>query len=265
MKRETVGQTILAATILCIVCSIIVSTTAVVLRPIQKLNKIQEINKNILQVSGLFDKEKSFDDNMKTFEEKVEKKIIDFSTGQYVSDIDTNTYDQKKASKDPVQSEKVPGDQDLASIKRRENYSFVYLVKNSGDKVDQVILPVRGYGLWSTMYGFISLDYSNLKTIKGITFYEHGETPGLGGEIDNPNWKKQWSGKEAFGEDGTVSIEVVKGLVDPDSEKAKYEVDGLSGATITSRGVSDMLHYWLGENGFGPFLNNFRNGEKNNG
>ncbi len=115
-----------------------------------------------------------------------------------------------------------------------------------------LVLPVEGYGLWSTLYGFIALE-ADLTTIRGITFYQHGETPGLGGEVDNPNWKRKWVGRKAFGPEGEVKIHVVKGLAGPPSEDP-YEVDGLSGATITSRGVSHLVQFWLGEQGFGPFL-----------
>lgn len=264
MKRETAVQTILTAAVLCIVCSIVVSTTAVVLRPVQKTNKVQEINKNILQVSGLWDDSLTVDENMKIFDEKVEKRIVDLSTGEYLPEMNVKSFDQKKASKDPDTSKIIDSQNDIAGIKRRENNSFVYLIKPDGDKVEEYILPIRGYGLWSTMYGFIALD-SDLKTIKGITFYEHGETPGLGGEIDNPSWKEKWPGKKAFDDSGDVSIQVIKGQVDPGTENAEYKVDGLSGATITSRGVSNMLEYWLGDTGFGPFLNNIRNGEVKNG
>lgn len=261
MQHETVGQTILTASILCIVCSIIVSTTAVELRPVQEKNKVQEMNKNILEVSGLYDDNKSVSENMKTFEDRVEIKIIDLSEGKYLPDADVTEFDQKKASKDPELSTKIPEGEDIASLKTREKNSFVYLIKSPEGKTEQIVLPIRGYGLWSTMYGFISLE-EDLKTIKGITFYEHGETPGLGGEIENPAWKRQWEGKLAFDSEGEVSIQVLKGSVNPSTEDPEYKVDGLSGATITSRGVTNMLQYWLGDNGFGPFLDHLRNGEK---
>ena len=112
------------------------------------------------------------------------------------------------------------------------------------------------------MFGFVALG-SDLRTIEGFTFYEHGETPGLGGEVDNPNWKKTWQGKKAFGEDWEVKIEVIKGRVDPSSDKAKYQVDGLSGSTLTTRGVDYLVKFWLGDNGYGPFLKRLREESKN--
>ena len=92
--------------------------------------------------------------------------------------------------------------QDEAGIGRRARYAPVYLVFEE-DALQQAILPVHGYGLWSTMYGYLSLE-SDLNTVAGITFYDHAETPGLGGEIDNPRWQSRWVGKKIYGDDGTV-------------------------------------------------------------
>jgi Na+-transporting NADH:ubiquinone oxidoreductase subunit C len=128
----------------------------------------------------------------------------------------------------------------------------VYFIKEN-DKTEKIVLPVYGKGLWSTMFGFIALD-KDLKTVKGFTFFQHGETPGLGGEVDNPRWKKIWNGKQAFDEGGNIRIKVIKGKVDASRPEAKYQIDGLSGATLTSRGVGNLVRFWLGENGYGPFL-----------
>jgi len=145
---------------------------------------------------------------------------------------------------------------DIAGIKRRAKYAPVYFVMD-GKKISQIILPVHGKGLWSTLYGFISLD-SETRIVKGIGFYQHGETPGLGGEVDNPAWKASWNGKVAFDESWNPQIEVIKGKVSQSTQGADHKIDGLSGATITSRGVRNIIHYWLGQDGFGPFLTKFR-------
>src|SRR5690606_36265681 len=149
--------------------------------------------------------------------------------------------------------------EDIAKISRRENFSVVYLV-NDQDGLQKVILPIKGYGLWSTLYGFLALE-TDANTVVGLVFYEHAETPGLGGEVDNPNWRAKWVGKEVYDNSGNVAISVLKGSVDESSARAKYLVDGLSGATLTARGVHNMLHFWLGENGYKSFLNNLKKGE----
>jgi Na+-transporting NADH:ubiquinone oxidoreductase subunit C len=126
--------------------------------------------------------------------------------------------------------------------------------------IETMILPIHGYGLWSTLYGFIALE-GDLKTVVGLGFYQHAETPGLGGEVDNPNWRQQWTGKVVYDEDGEVAVQVLKGSVDSSNPNAEHQVDGLAGATLTSRGVEALVRFWLGENGFGPFLENINEGE----
>lgn len=284
MKRESAMQTFKIAGLLCAICSIVVSSAAVLLRAKQNENKELDKQKNILIAAGLYDEDADaiwFEDSLHSdldiaamFTKPdggkrpwVEEKIIDLATGE---EIDAKVqeqiksqfpkgYDQRKAAKLPTEkwSEPVDGTADVARLKRRENYSYVYLVHKADGGLDQIILPIRGYGLWSTLWGFIALD-ADLTTIRGITYYEHGETPGLGGEVDNPQWKESWKGKQAFGPEGNVKIHVIKGQVTPGSEEAKYEIDGLSGATLTSNGVSNMLKYWLGENGFGPYLDRMK-------
>lgn len=256
-NKDSFTRTVGVAVTLCVVCSIIVSTAAVQLRPAQVANKAKDFRKNILMAAGMYDSSKSIKDQFAA----VETKIVDMETGKFAPDAIENVtaYDQVKASKDPTASTYIPPTDDIASISRKEKYSKVFLVKN-GDQIEKVILPIRGYGLWSTLKGFIALE-SDLNTVIGLGYYEHGETPGLGGEVDNPKWKAIWNGKEVYGEDGDVQLSVVKGTVDASTPNAEHKVDGLSGATLTSNGVDYMIKFWLGENGFAPFLTNLKNGE----
>ena len=256
MSRESTGKTFLVAGLLCIFCSVVVSSAAVGLRERQTKNKELDIKKNILAVAELEDESKTVDE---IYAERIEARLIDMATGEYVKEdvIDPATYDQLEASRDPKMSIELTSDEDLGKIGRREKYSFVYLVNNEQGELEQLVLPVNGKGLWSTLYGFISLD-KDLQTIKGLTFYQHGETPGLGGEVDNPNWKALWPGKKAFDDSGDVRIEVLKGQVIAADPNSQYQVDGLSGATITAKGVSQLLRFWLDEKGFGPYLDKRR-------
>ena len=135
---------------------------------------------------------------------------------------------------------------------------MVYLVETNGE-LQKIILPVRGYGLWSTLHGFVALE-NDANTIAGLGFYQHGETPGLGGEVDNPKWKGIWPGKKVY-QNGEVKIALIKGSVTPGAAAADYQVDGLAGATLTSRGVTNLVQFWLGEKGFQKFLSNMRLGE----
>ena len=249
MPRETVGKTLFVAFAVCVFFSILVSGAAVSLRPLQEVNKLLDKKKNILVAAGLMAPDRSIDELYSS----IEARIIDLKTGEYVDGVDADAFDDRVAARDPSQSVAIPAARDRAGIKRRAARAPVYLVRKAG-KVQKVILPIHGKGLWSTMYGFLALDRGDLTTIRSLVFYEHGETPGLGGEVENPRWQSLWDGKQAFDGDGKVRITVIKGQVDPRRPGARYEVDGLSGATITARGVHNMLQYWLSADGYGPYL-----------
>jgi len=230
----------------CVVCSVLVSSAAVVLAPVQKQNALRIQQRQILQAAGLFDPSAGVEQQFA----RVTPRMVDLATGDYVDYGDPVDFDVAAESRRPGSSEAVPEDLDVAKIRRRPDAMPVYLVQRDGD-VETVVLPVHGYGLWSTMYGYLALEGDG-RTVKGITFYQHGETPGLGGEIDNPSWQAKWTGKQAIGDDGRVLIQVVKG--EPRGEGVEHQVDGLAGATLTARGVENMARYWLGEQGFGPYL-----------
>lgn len=255
LPNDSQKKTIGVALALCLACSVLVSGAAVVLKPIQEQNKALDKKKNILAIAGLQEDGKSVDE---IFDAKVEARVVDLATGEYVDSVDASTFDANAAAADPAQNVVLTKEQDIASIKRRAKYATVYLVKE-GDQLKKVILPVHGYGLWSTMYGFLALG-EDVNTVVGFGFYAHGETPGLGGEVDNPNWKAQWPNKQIFDKDGNVAIKLMKGGVNPSSAGAINQVDGLSGATLTSDGVTRLLQYWLGDHGFGNYMKKLRSG-----
>ena len=265
-SNDSTGKTLLVATLLCIVCSIVVSTAAVALKGQQVQNKLQDKNRNILAAANMLEPGKSVQE---IFKNRLEVKLVNLDTGEYLTPEKATeqwqqealqnpvAYDQRKAAKTPEKNEVLSGKEDIANIKRQAKYATVYLAKDEQGKVETIILPVHGYGLWSTLYGFLALE-TDTTTVVGLGFYEHAETPGLGGEVDNPNWKALWPGKKVYDEDGDVSIRLVKGSVDPSTPNAEHKVDALGGATLTSNGVQNLLHFWLGENGFGPYLQKVR-------
>jgi len=191
----------------------------------------------------------------------IKKQYVDLETGTVVpvSQLPKGeAYDARAAAGDAKQQVKIPAEQNIAGIGTRAPYYAVYRVEKDGE-LSSLVLPIVGKGLWSTMYGFLALD-PDLKTVRGINYYEHGETPGLGGEVDNPIWKRQWRGKVAY-EDGKPAIDVIKGSVNSADPAASHKIDGLAGATITSVGVENTVNYWLGDNGFGPYLDKQRSGQ----
>ncbi|NHZ73404.1 MAG: Na(+)-translocating NADH-quinone reductase subunit C [Nitrospirae bacterium] len=251
MQRSAL-YTILFATAVCIVCAIVVSSAAVSLKPAQEINAALEKQRNVLLAAGLLEAGEKIDavEVQRRFE-NIRMVVVNLETGEEATDIDPATFDQVRAAKDPETSSVAP--KNRALVQRLPDHVLVYEVLGDNG-VEGIVLPIQGYGLWSTLYGFIALD-NDLETIRGITFYQHGETPGLGGEVDNPKWKARWVGRKAFGEDGQPKITVIKGPAGPPAEDP-YEVDGLSGATLTARGVTNLVHFWLGDEVLGPYLEN---------
>lgn len=262
-NNDTISKTFIVAFLLCLACSIVVSSAAVFLKPAQEANKTEDMRKNILAAAGLYDASQSV---AKQFE-VVETRIVNLKTGQYATDeelaeikaagYNPKNFDHRKAMSDAKLTETLDPAVDIASIKRLEKYAPVYMVKSAEGEIDKLILPIRGYGLWSTLHGFVALE-GDMDTIVGLGFYDHSETPGLGGEVDNPSWKSLWPGKKVFNDEGKVAISVIKGKVDNSAADAKYKVDGLSGATLTTRGLDNLVHFWFGQQGFGEFLENVK-------
>jgi Na+-transporting NADH:ubiquinone oxidoreductase subunit C len=242
------------AAITCIVCAVIVSTAAVTLKERQEINQALSKKKNVLEAAGLMQNgEKLTEEEVMQRFSKVQAVLVDLATGQEVEG-DTETFDQQRMKKDPNTSFSAPTNP--SRVLRLPNQALIYKVLGASGEVEKVILPIEGYGLWGTLYGFIALG-SDLNTIAGLTYYDHKETPGLGGEVDNPRWKALWPGRKTFDSQGVPAIKVVRGAAGPVSE-APHSIDGLSGATITSRGVTNMLSFWLGSDVFGKYLDTLR-------
>jgi len=255
MAHESTTKAYATTVGLAVVCSVLVSSAAVGLRPRQEANRERYIRKSILVAAGLYDPNVPVAETFK----QIETRIIDLDSGDYVSkdEVDPDRFDQIASADDTEASTPIEAADDVAGIRRRENHSAVYLVNGGGD-VKQIVLPVRGKGLWSTMIGFMAVDAGDLNTINGITFYDHGETPGLGGEIDNPVWQGHWKGKKVYGGDGSVALKVLKGAADSGSPEIEYQVDGISGATLTINGVTGLVQYWFGGKAFKPYLDRLR-------
>ncbi len=258
-NKDSMKNIIMVSLAICFVCSIVVSSAAVFLKPQRLVNKELDRNRNILEAAGLYDKASGQQVNIAEQFEKFEIRLVDLEEKRVLSEleasdlgIEPSTYDQRKAAKDPDVSKALETSEDIASISRRARYSTIYLLKDEAGDIEKVVLPLHGYGLWSTLYGFIALK-GDMATVSGITFYEHGETAGLGGEVDNPAWKGLWPGKSLY-KDGEVALKVIKGNAIEGTQNYDYQIDGLSGATLTSKGVENMVSYWMGDAGFGPIL-----------
>lgn len=260
MAEENAAKPFYSVLILAFVCSALVAAAAVGLRPQQEANRAMDQKKNILYAAGLYEEGQTIEQMFAP----IETRVVELATGKFVpeSRIQPQSYEQQKAAMADDTGRKLTAEEDIAKLRRLEKYSLVYLVKD-GDKINQIILPVRGKGLWSTMYAYVAID-SDLTTIRGVSFYQHGETPGLGGEVENRSWLQGWQGKEVYNDNGQVDLEFVKGAMAEDKEARLHQIDGLSGATLTTNGVENLMEFWFGEHGFKPFLARLKE-EKSNG
>jgi Na+-transporting NADH:ubiquinone oxidoreductase subunit C len=206
ISRDSMSNTLFIAIGISLVCSILVASAAVMLKPQQLKNEEEYRQRIILDVAGLYEPGADI--------------------ASLYSAIEATTTQLASGEQAPV-----------------------YLVMDGG-QIDQVILPVEGAGLWATMYGFLAVENDG-NTARGLQFYDHGETPGLGDKVDKPAWRALWRGKKLYGPNGQPKITIIKGFAPDDSE---YEIDGLAGATLTARGVNSLVHHWIGDQGYGPYL-----------
>ncbi len=259
-NNDSIGRTLLVVIVLCLVCSVVVAGSAVGLKAKQEEQKLLDKQFKILEVTGLTKPNMSAEETQALYSKYIEPRLVDLKTGDF-GQGNVAKFDMAAAVKDPAKSIALTPKQDKAGIRRVSNQAEVYLVKDDNNNISQVVLPVYGKGLWSVMYAFIAVDTDG-NTVKGLTYYAHGETPGLGGEIENPNWLKTWTGKKLFNEQGQPAIHVVKGTANPNDASG---IDGLSGATLTANGVQHTFEFWLSDSGYGPFLKKVHEGALNNG
>jgi len=256
MPNESPLKAVIVTLAVCLVGSVLVAGSAVLLRPAQIANKQQEQQARIAEIIAQLPdgaKRLTILDGL-----RMEARVIDLATGKPVPSIDADRFDARRAARDPERSIAIPRQRDLAQIKRRARHAVIYLVRQER-RLKLIILPVHGRGFGSTLYGYIGIS-GDMRTVVGLSFYEHGETPGLGALIDSPAWRNRWRGRNIWDDSGKPVLGVARGAVDPGSPEARYMVDGLTGATWTSRGVTNLLRFWLGDDGFGPYLRRLREG-----
>jgi Na+-transporting NADH:ubiquinone oxidoreductase subunit C len=212
--RDSISNTLVMAIGLSLICSVLVASAAIVLKPKQLRNQEEFRQRIILEVAGMMEPQ----GDIAALFAGIESENVVIANGESVE---------------------------------------IYLAKD-GDQLQQIILPVEGKGLWSTMRGYLAVAPDG-NTIMGFRFYEHAETPGLGDQVDRAEWRELWVGKEIYGDGNTPRIEVIKGFVQREGNPdARYQIDGLSGATLTANGVTKLVRHWTGPEGFGPYLEAYR-------
>lgn len=265
-QKDSPINTLIIAGCLCLVCALVVSSAASALKSIQEANVVLDRKKNLLQVVKFpADKMQTADDINKAFEDNFDVQIVDLDTGELAADeayeavtefgkkVQREGFDVRynpvaiSKTKSPIVADKLSKQEDIAGIKYREKFSQVFVYKGSDGQPQTYVFPVRGYGLWSMMEGFLAVE-PDFQTVEGLVFVEHKETPGLGGEIKSPGFLNQWPGKQLYADEGDVQIRVIKSADD------NHSIDALSGATITSNGVTNAMKYWMGPNGFKNYI-----------
>lgn len=225
--------------------ALVVSTASVALKPYQdahlEAERAARMAQMLERLPGMEDiLAEAGADSLTTY-------LVDLSDGSFVVGLDPDAYDPAAAASDPASTVTIPPDDDVAGLRQRAPYAPVYLLERAGT-LELVLLPVSGTGYQSTIHAMLALE-TDLTTIAALTILEQSDTPGMGARIEEPEWQSLWAGKQISDETGAIVIEVVRGQAN-----TPYQVDGISGATRTGNGVADMLRYWLGEHGFGPFL-----------
>ena len=259
MAENTISENPIQALLMVLgvamVCALLVSVSAVKLRPHYVANleahRLAQLESILSALSGTVHEVAA---------ENIESRLVELTSGRYSDKFDPATFDARKAATDPDGSTLIPSDRDIAGIQRREKHATVFLVRDANGGVVLIILPVRGSGYQSSLYGFLALA-GDTSTVVALKFYEQGDTPGMGARIQDPSWEARWPGKRVYDDSGAVRVGVARGKTIPGSDDAEHMVDGISGATRTSQGVHGLLRFWLGDFGFGPYLARVRRGE----
>jgi Na+-transporting NADH:ubiquinone oxidoreductase subunit C len=242
-------RTLLVALAVCGACAALVTASVVTLRPIQLANRQREQARRIQAlVAGLPGVAELVEAAGAV---ELELRAVELDSGAYASGVDP----ERLLERSPREGVALPPERDPAGIGWRPRVAPVYELRRA-NAVHTVILPVWGRGYLSTMRGYLALA-GDANTVRGITFVEHDETPGLGAEIENPQWRALWADKRLRDESGEVRIRVVQ---EASRAQDPYHVQGISGATKTSEGVSELVRFWVGPDGFGPYLERIHQG-----
>ncbi|MGD8348171.1 MAG: Na+-translocating NADH-quinone reductase subunit C [Gammaproteobacteria bacterium] len=251
--RDSVARALGVAFAVAFVCALLVSTTTVLLRPVQRANieagRIIQLVREALPA-----------DRATIAPGDLEAHLVELASGRIEAGMDPASFDAEAAASRPETSVEIPRDLDLARLRRRALYAPVYLVRGEDRAIDAIILPVSGRGYQSILHAWLVLD-GDASRVRALTVYEQGETPGVGSRVQDPEWLAKWRDRPIYDADGVLRIGVATRAGDESGPYAKFLVDAISGATRTARGVDGMVRFWLGEFGFGPFLQRIRNGE----
>ncbi len=252
LPNDSRTKTFVVAFMVASVSAVAVAVTAISLKPLQDENiaraREQRMADMLASVPGLADILADAEGDL------LETRIVDLASGTFADEIDPASFDVAAAAVDPARSTALSEADDIAGIGRRPDHAPVHILRQAG-KVKLLIVPGYAAGYKSTIRAYVALE-GDLNTIAAVSVYDQEETPGLGTRITEAAWLDLWAGRQVADETGAIRIEVVRG---PTTNT--FEVDGITGATRSTTGVSNIVRFWLGPFGFGPFIANLREGE----
>ncbi len=259
MDNESPAKAILVVTVTALLCSILVSSAAVFLQPLQKAYADIERIRYLVQLSGLVDSDADLSEfAIVSAYQDVTPRLIDLETGSFDQNLDPQSFEDPDTADELQQLVSIPAELDSARLELRPRWISVYQVETDS-ALPRLIFPIYGQGMWSTIYGYLALE-GDLNTIADVVFYEHEETAGIGDQIQRPAWLVGWRGKKLYDEQGQLQFDI--GSIDVDSPEYDYRVDGIAGATVTVDGVADLVRYWFGPHGYAPFISRFDAGQE---
>ncbi|WP_377506972.1 NADH:ubiquinone reductase (Na(+)-transporting) subunit C [Octadecabacter sp. R77987] len=249
LPNESRTKTVIVAFLVSAVCAVLVSSATVVLRPIQTANRAAEEQARISDlVRGIPGMSALLEQSGGT----LSTVVIDLDRGRAAQDVTTETLEAALA--DQANWSVLDAGDDLAGLGQRPNYAQVFLLREGAD-ISLILLPVAGQGYGGRIDAIVAL-HGDMNTIAGIAVTQHSETPGLGGRIEDPSWQAGFPGTLMRDDSGDVRFNVARGTA-----TTEFEVDGITGATRTSNGVTRMMRFWLGPQGYGPLLDAIGRGE----
>lgn len=250
LPAESPTRAVLVALFVCALCAAAIASAVTWLRPYQQAHRDADRSSRVQEIVSAVPGFEMALGPLGTA--RLDTRAVELATGRYAPEIDPDGFDPRAAALDTEQSVALATERDIAGIERRAQHAVIFEVRDTAG-LRMVVLPVYGAGYMSTLYGYLALD-ADTKTVRGLDFYDHAETPGLGSEIESADWRSLWAGKLVRDPEGRVRLGVASERVDPRNPEAAYLVDGISGATRTCNGVTALLRFWLGPDGFGPYL-----------
>ncbi len=249
LPNESRTKTLIMAFLVSAVCALMVSGATVLLRPIQAANRAAEEQ---ARIEGLVKGIPGMASLLAKSGGTLSKVVIDLGDARAAQDVTSDTLDA--ALSDTGNWTALDAGADLAGLGQRPNFVQIFLLRE-GEDISLVLLPMTGQGYGGRIDAILAVE-GDMNTIAGIAITSHSETPGLGGRIEDPSWQANFPGTELRDSSGDLRFNVARG----DAASA-YQVDGITGATRTTRGISQMVRFWLGPDGYGPLLRAIARGE----